>query len=140
MCGVPLTSLLYPPSNCSETGSEDGGAQEEQDVKRAPKAAVAKASSAGNNGQTKRSRLLPGVLRMHEARRLVRIKMLSCIPGITPKKARAIIDAFPPRAALSDVMKASHQLLASIRVGKADDALLGAELATAVGRVLTNKV
>ena len=120
MCGVPLTSLLCPSSNCSDTDSE---------TPAAPKP----------RKKIKKARLRPGVLRMRAARRLVSIEMLCCIPGITRKKAGAMLDAFPCRT-LSEVIHATNQELASIRVGKAERARLGPELARAVQRVLIGKV
>lgn len=50
-----------------------------------------------------------------------------------------MLDAFPSRA-LIEVAHATNRELASIRVGKAENARLGSELARAVQRVLIGKV
>lgn len=118
-CGVTLTSLLCPSSKCSDTDSETPAPKPRKKIKKA--------------------RLRPSVLRMLAARRLVSISMLCCIPGITRKKAGAMLDAFPSRA-LIEVAHATNRELASIRVGKAENARLGSELARAVQRVLIGKV
>ena len=114
MCGSLIAPLLPKVSSANEAEEEDDENPPKQaDLKKAKGSATSKKARKKGGPRVKST-----ILKMKAARLLVRRNMLTCIPGIGPAKASAVVDFFKS-GTLTQVMHAEKHELCGLGEGRA---------------------
>lgn len=121
-CGCELLCL-------ATSDKEDGEDRELSPTPPSKRKAEEKAEKDRKRPPRGLKRFKPGVTKVKEVRKAIRVEMLACIPGWNRLKARKVIDAHPT-GTLGEIMQSSLGQLARIKVGQS--ATLGTSLAEAL--------